>query len=206
MMIVTDIAARGIDIPILDNVINFHFPAKPKLFMHRVGRVARAGRSGTAISIIAPDEVASLLDLHLFLGKPLKFDDNPTTKDDGSVLVGRVPRDVLDTEQSFLTNMIDIKPEFDSLFKVSRNGYLQYLKSRPAASAESNKRAKTLDFSKLPFHTIFGSVRKEDPMVDFVSQIHSYRPRSVSNFGILDQICAELRTKLFCHAVYSYAK
>lgn len=38
VMVVTDIAARGIDIPILDNVINYHFPAKPKLFMHRVGK------------------------------------------------------------------------------------------------------------------------------------------------------------------------
>lgn len=49
--------ARGIDIPILENVINYNFPAQPKLFVHRVGRVARAGRSGTAYSLIANDEV-----------------------------------------------------------------------------------------------------------------------------------------------------
>ncbi|CAG7816309.1 unnamed protein product [Allacma fusca] len=178
VMIVTDIAARGIDIPILDNVINFHFPAKPKLFMHRVGRVARAGRSGTAISIVSPDEVAFLIDLHLFLGKPLKVNTSATDSQDGSVLIGRVPQDVIDEELGFYRNLINLKSELESLIKVARNGYAQYLKSRPSASSESNKRAKGIEFSKLPMHPMFDSSFQKDPMNDFIAQIHNYRPHS----------------------------
>ena len=73
LLVVTDVAARGVDIPLLDNAINFHFPAKAKLFVHRVGRVARAGKAGTAYSLVSQDEMAYVMDFFLFLGRPLKI-------------------------------------------------------------------------------------------------------------------------------------
>ena len=72
MLVTTDVAARGLDIPLLDNVINYDFPGKPKLFIHRAGRAARAGRKGSAYSLLIREELPYLLDLHLFLSRPLQ--------------------------------------------------------------------------------------------------------------------------------------
>ena len=66
-LIVTDVAARGIDIPLLNNVINFHLPPAPKLFIHRGGRAARQGRTGFAFSLVDPEELAYAVDIHKFL-------------------------------------------------------------------------------------------------------------------------------------------
>ena len=66
-LVVTDVAARGLDIPLLDNVINFNFPPRPKLFIHRVGRVARAGASGAAFTLFSHDEAPYLVELLDFL-------------------------------------------------------------------------------------------------------------------------------------------
>lgn len=94
VLVVTDVAARGIDIPSLDYVINVHFPGKPKLFVHRVGRCARAGRQGTAYSIFSTDDEAHLLDLHLFLNRPFNVKDRSC--------IGIVPADVLEEEHALV--------------------------------------------------------------------------------------------------------
>lgn len=68
-LIVTDLAARGIDIPLLDNVIHYDFPTSLKLYIHRSGRTARAGQSGTSYSIITNEEMGYLHDLSVYVGK-----------------------------------------------------------------------------------------------------------------------------------------
>src|SRR6186713_3038590 len=74
ILVVTDVAARGIDLPALANVINYDFPSQPKIFVHRVGRTARAGRRGWSYSLIRDSDVPYMIDLQLFLGKRLIYD------------------------------------------------------------------------------------------------------------------------------------
>ncbi|VDK84680.1 unnamed protein product [Litomosoides sigmodontis] len=141
LLIVTDIAARGVDIPLLDVAINYHFPPKPKLFVHRVGRVARAGRSGKAISLFGADEVPYVIDLFLFLNRPLKFATTSSVNKDDA-LVGIFPDDIIDREIDFLKNVHDNSDELDELMKKSENAMQKYKKTRPQPSAESVRRAK----------------------------------------------------------------
>ncbi|XP_023299778.2 ATP-dependent RNA helicase DDX54 [Lucilia cuprina] len=140
VLIVTDVAARGIDIPSLDYVVNLHFPGKPKLFVHRVGRCARAGRTGTAYSIFSTDDTAHMLDLHLFLNREFNIND-PT-------VIGTVPQDLLEEEHLSVTE-IKKNTNISGVLRTSENAYKKYLSSRPVASSDSNARVKKLKFFAL---------------------------------------------------------
>ena len=63
VLIATDIAARGIDIPGVSHVFNFDLPEVPEQYVHRIGRTARAGAEGTTIAFCSPDERGSLRDI-----------------------------------------------------------------------------------------------------------------------------------------------
>jgi ATP-dependent RNA helicase DDX54/DBP10 len=112
IMIVTDVAARGIDIPLLDYVINFEFPGSPKVFVHRVGRVARAGRTGTAITFVSTDELPFLVDLQLFLARPLilgaVYEDNVTLDPNYSqeIVLGKIPSTIIGLETEKFTILV----------------------------------------------------------------------------------------------------
>lgn len=88
ILVATDVAARGLDIPSVDVVMNFDLPADSKTYIHRVGRTARAGKSGNAISFVTQYDVEVWLRIEHALGKKLK--EYESVKEEVMVLAERV--------------------------------------------------------------------------------------------------------------------
>ncbi|NCQ17364.1 MAG: DEAD/DEAH box helicase [Ignavibacteria bacterium] len=78
VLVATDVAARGLDIDDLTHVINFALPQDPEAYLHRIGRTGRAGKEGTAITFVSPEEYRKLM-----------FIKNITKTD---IRKGRIPR------------------------------------------------------------------------------------------------------------------
>jgi len=74
VLVATDIAARGLDIPLLPHVINFELPNIPEDYVHRIGRTGRAGASGQAISLVSEEEVEYVKNIEKLLNQKLKID------------------------------------------------------------------------------------------------------------------------------------
>lgn len=185
VLVVTDVAARGIDIPSLDYVVNLHFPGKPKLFIHRVGRCARAGRTGTAFSIFSTDDEAHLLDLHLFLNRPFNIDNTKA--------IGAAPAEFTEEEHQQIRAWVE-ETNIEKVYKTSCNAYKQYINTRPAASGDANRRVKRIKFHALKALDDFVQVTakligKENEngekevsaavfKEDFLSRVKNYKPSS----------------------------
>lgn len=74
VLVATDIAARGLDIPLLPHVINFEIPNISEDYVHRIGRTGRAGADGQAISLVSADETTFLKDIEKLIGEKLPID------------------------------------------------------------------------------------------------------------------------------------
>lgn len=71
VLVATDIAARGIDVDNVSHVVNFELPNVPESYVHRIGRTARAGAEGVAISLVEPSELPYLRDIETLIGRHL---------------------------------------------------------------------------------------------------------------------------------------
>ncbi|KZT28987.1 DEAD-domain-containing protein [Neolentinus lepideus HHB14362 ss-1] len=147
ILVVTDVAARGIDIPVLENVVNYDFPQGARVFVHRVGRTARAGRTGWAWSFVMNTEMPYLLDLQLFLARPIKSHLPANSGDDAyteSLILGTFERTKLDEEVEFVRSLDEGNHNLLLLRDVMRKGHSMYERSKGKASQASYKRAKEM--------------------------------------------------------------
>ena len=76
VLVATDIVARGIDVDNITHVINFDLPNVPEDYVHRIGRTARAGKSGTAYSLFAPEEHDQLRDIEKTIDAVIDCEDH----------------------------------------------------------------------------------------------------------------------------------
>jgi superfamily II DNA/RNA helicase len=77
LLVASDVAARGLDIPAVSHIFNFDVPHHPDDYVHRIGRTGRAGRSGTAITIVVPAEQKSVAAIEKLIGQAIPWMEQP---------------------------------------------------------------------------------------------------------------------------------
>lgn len=196
LLIVTDVAARGIDLPVLEHVINYDFPCSPRVFVHRVGRTARAGKRGFAWNLVHHSELPYLCDLQLFLARPLvaakNFNESISTggiiEDDNEeamdlhtqMVLGTLPRDTLDNEIEYINESLTqsnsaAATALPALKKVVQRAHQMYTRSQSKASQESYRRAKEMVKSgQGDLWALAGSVVEESSVHDVIRRPKAY--------------------------------
>ena len=81
VLVATDVAARGLDIPHVSHVVNYDVPSNPDAYIHRIGRTGRAGREGVAITVVEPREHRLLANIERASGVRLEVAQVPTVAD-----------------------------------------------------------------------------------------------------------------------------
>jgi ATP-dependent RNA helicase DeaD len=81
LLVATDVAARGLDIPHLSHVVNYDVPASPEMYVHRTGRTGRAGREGVAITLVQPREERMLRQIEKLTRQRIETARLPTVAD-----------------------------------------------------------------------------------------------------------------------------
>ena len=82
LLVASDVAARGLDIPDVSHVFNYDAPHHAEDYVHRIGRTGRAGRLGTAITIVTPEDGKLLSAIEKLIGQPIEWASDPITEEE----------------------------------------------------------------------------------------------------------------------------
>jgi ATP-dependent RNA helicase DDX54/DBP10 len=181
ILVVTDVAARGVDMPHINHVINYDFPSQPKICVHRVGRTARAGRKGWAYSLCRHVDLPYLIDLQMFLGQRLllgRSSEEANFAED--FVIGSLAPYQLESSVEIVNKQLADDEDLANLLNVAEKGERQYQRTRNQASNQSVQRSKELVASPhfADTHMLFNdqvhdALREKEKMLE---RIQSFRP------------------------------
>ncbi len=160
VLVATDVAARGLDIDDISHVINYQLPDDPEVYVHRIGRTGRAGKTGIAMSFFTPREKRRLRDIEGFTKQKLTLAKLPTQEDifkrrEEQVLEqmkvwlarGRAKRERLIVEQ-LAAEGHDVLDIASAALKLARAGEKQRPVATVAEVVESPYQPRERDFSR----------------------------------------------------------
>jgi superfamily II DNA/RNA helicase len=127
LLVASDVAARGLDIPDVSHVFNFDVPHHADDYVHRIGRTGRAGRSGVAITIVAPAEQKAVAAIEKLIGQPIPWAAAPEGADEPALAeeeTARAPRRRSD----------------HSRHSQERSAHKQHAEKRPKRSPQEKRR------------------------------------------------------------------
>ncbi|MCL2160897.1 MAG: DEAD/DEAH box helicase [Betaproteobacteria bacterium] len=133
IVVATDVAARGIDVPRISHVINYDIPYDTEAYVHRIGRTGRAGREGVAILFVAPRERRMLKSIEHATRQPIEPIALPSREDVSSLRISQFKQKVLDTladpdmEPGFFMNVVEEIVEENDLSSREVAAALAYL-------------------------------------------------------------------------------
>ncbi|KAI0866334.1 DEAD-domain-containing protein [Xylaria cubensis] len=133
IMCCTDVAARGLDIPSVDLVLNYDLPGDSKTYIHRVGRTARAGKSGQAISLITQYDIEVYKRIEAALGTQLP--EFPTERDEVMVFRQRT-EEAQRHSRNEMKNLMDDRGNRGSVLSGRRTGQSATKRRRDNMDAE----------------------------------------------------------------------
>ena len=111
ILVATDVAARGIDVDDVDLVVNYDLPQDNEYYVHRIGRTARAGREGTAISFVSSKDIYNLRDIQKYTKTKIIRKKLPTLKDIEEKKTSKIINDIqeyIDNDEKKENTMVDM--------------------------------------------------------------------------------------------------